>query len=56
MQHVIFDVVGHVWVCGGGVEVHAVLHPVDPVIGPSNFTGESKVFREYWNCVVSDHH
>lgn len=60
VQCVVFSVVGHVCVsCGGvhaDVEVYVVLHPVDLVIGPSNFTGESEVFRAYWNCVVSDHH
>lgn len=58
VQHVVFNVVGHVrgWgeVCH--VEVHVVLHPVDHVIGPSNVTSESEVFRIYWNGVVSDHH
>lgn len=56
MQHVGFSVVGHVCVSRGGVHVCVVLHPVDIVIVPSNFTGESEVFRAYWNCVVSDHH
>lgn len=55
---VVFNVVGHSCSSHGSVcfVIHVVYHPVDPVVGPSDFTGEGEVCRVYWNCVVSDHH
>lgn len=58
VQRVVFNVAGHCCFSCGSVHagVHVVLHPVDLVVGPSDFTGEGEVFRVYWNCVASDHH
>ncbi len=52
LQHVVISVV--VVFCH--VKALVVLHPIDHVIGSSDFTGESEVVIVYWNCVVSDHH
>lgn len=58
VQHVVFNVIGHICFNRGSVDVEVLgfLHPVDLIVGPSYFTGEGEIFRMNGNCVVSNHH
>ncbi len=55
-QCVVFNIDGCIFENGIVVEGYVPHFPVDHIIGSSDFTGESEVFKVYWNCVASDHH